>query len=143
MLLYVEGVKHGRGFMSALRALARAKPVVVLKVGRHASGSRAARSHTGALVGDDAVFDAVLARCGVVRVEGYNNLFAAARALAARRKPRDDCLGILTNGGGPGALAADAATANTMTSRLASANGSPPNLVTRSRRGHRIDRDLQ
>ncbi len=111
VLLYVEGVKHGRRFISALRALARAKPVVVLKVGRYASGSQAARSHTGALVGDDAVFDAVLARCGVVRVDGYHDLFAAAKALATRRRPRGERLAILTNGGGPGVLAADAASA--------------------------------
>jgi acetyltransferase len=109
VLLYVEGVKHGRAFMGALRALARAKPVVVLKVGRHAAGSRAARSHTGALVGDDAVFDAVLRRCGVVRVEGYHHLFAAATALSSPRKPAGPRVAIITNGGGPGALAADAA----------------------------------
>jgi acetyltransferase len=109
VLLYVEGVKQGRAFMGALRALARAKPVVVLKVGRHAAGSRAARSHTGALVGDDAVFDAVLRRCGVVRVEGYHHLFAAATALANPRKPAGRRVALITNGGGPGALAADAA----------------------------------
>jgi acetyltransferase len=109
VLLYVEGVKRGRRFMGALRAIARAKPVVVLKVGRHAEGSRAALSHTGALVGDDAAFDAALRRCGVVRVDGYQNLFAAAKALAHRRKPAGNRIAIVTNGGGPGALAADAA----------------------------------
>jgi acetyltransferase len=96
-------------FVSALRALARAKPVIVLKVGRHAEGSRAAQSHTGALVGDDAVFDAVLARGGAVRVPGYRHLFAAARALVTHRKPAGPRLAIVTNGGGPGVLAADAA----------------------------------
>jgi len=109
VLLYVEGVSEGRRFVSALRALARAKPVIVLKVGRHSEASRAARSHTGALVGDDAVFDAVLARGGVVRVEGYRHLFAAARALVTHRKPAGRRLAIVTNGGGPGVLAADAA----------------------------------
>jgi len=109
VLLYVEGVSEGRRFVSALRALARAKPVIVLKVGRHSEASRAARSHTGALVGDDAVFDAVLARGGVVRVEGYRHLFAAARALVTHRKPAGPRLAIVTNGGGPGVLAADAA----------------------------------
>ena len=108
VLLYVEGVHHGRSFISALRAVARAKPVVVLKVGRHAAGSRAARSHTGALVGNDAVFDAVLARCGVVRVPSYGDLFAAARVLSGRHRPRGDRLAVVTNGGGPGVLAADA-----------------------------------
>jgi acetyltransferase len=108
VLLYVEGIHDGRTFISSLRAIARAKPVIVLKVGRYASGSQAARSHTGALVGNDAVFDAVLARCGVVRVHSAQDLFAAARALSSRRKPRGDRLAIVTNGGGPGVLAADA-----------------------------------
>ncbi len=108
VLLYVEGIHDGRTFISSLRAIARAKPVIVLKVGRYASGSQAARSHTGALVGNDAVFDAVLARCGVVRVHSAQDLFAAARALSSRRKPHGDRLAIVTNGGGPGVLAADA-----------------------------------
>jgi len=108
VLLYVEGIHDGRTFISSLRAIARAKPVIVLKVGRYASGSQAARSHTGALVGNDAVFDAVLARCGVVRVHSAQDLFAAARALSSRRKPHGDRLAVVTNGGGPGVLAADA-----------------------------------
>jgi acetyltransferase len=108
VLLYVEGIHDGRAFISGLRAIARAKPVIVLKVGRYASGSQAARSHTGALVGNDAVFDAVLTRCGVVRVHSAQDLFAAARALSSRRKPHGDRLAIVTNGGGPGVLAADA-----------------------------------
>jgi acetyltransferase len=95
--LDVEGIHDGRTFISSLRAIARAKPVIVLKVGRYASGSQAARSHTGALVGNDAVFDAVLARCGVVRVHSAQDLFAAARALSSRRKPRR-CLAVVTNG---------------------------------------------
>jgi acetyltransferase len=108
VLLYVEGVHNGRTFISSLRAIARAKPVIVLKVGRYASGSQAARSHTGALVGNDAVFDAVLTRCGVVRVHSAQDLFATARALSSRRKPHGDRLAVVTNGGGPGVLAADA-----------------------------------
>lgn len=108
VLLYVEGVHDGRSFISSLRAVARAKPVIVLKVGRHAAGSKAARSHTGALVGNDAVFDAVLARCGVVRVDSYQDLFAAARVLSGGNRPRGDRLAVVTNGGGPGVLAADA-----------------------------------
>lgn len=108
VLLYVEGIHDGRTFISSLRAIARAKPVIVLKVGRYASGSQAARSHTGALVGNDAVFDAVLARCGVVRVRSAQDLFATARALSSRRKPHGDRLAVVTNGGGPGVLAADA-----------------------------------
>lgn len=109
VLLYVEGVRQGRSFVSALRSLARCKPVVVLKVGRDAAASRAARSHTGALAGDDAVFDAVLRRCGVVRVHAYHELFAAAKALATLSGPVGNRIGVVTNGGGPGVLAADAA----------------------------------
>jgi acetyltransferase len=112
ILMYVEGIRDARRFVSALRAAARVKPVVALKVGRYASGSRAASSHTGALVGSDAVFDAALRRCGTVRVKTYTQLFAAARLLAANRGVTGDRLAILTNGGGPGVMAADSATEN-------------------------------
>ena len=93
ILLYVEGIRDARRYLSALRAAARVKPVIALKVGRYASGSRAASSHTGALVGSDAVFDAALRRAGTVRVKTYTQLFAAARAAgehapAAGRAPR-------------------------------------------------------
>jgi acetyltransferase len=109
ILLYVEGIHDARRFLSALRAAARTKPVVVLKTGRHLTGSRAASSHSGALVGDDAVFAAALRRSGTVRVETYTQLFAAARMLATRRIPRGNRLAIVTNGGGPGVMAADRA----------------------------------
>ena len=112
VLLYVEGIREARRFLSALRAAARVKPVVVLKVGRYASGSKAASSHTGALVGADGVFDAALRRAGSVRVKTYTQLFAAARALAAPRFPSGERLAILTNGGGPGVVAADCAAEN-------------------------------
>ena len=116
ILLYVEGIRDARRFMSALRAAARVKPVVVLKVGRYLSGSRAASSHTGALVGSDAVFDAALRRSGTVRVKTYTQLFAAAKILSAfarsNRAPGGQRLLILTNGGGPGVMAADSAAEN-------------------------------
>ncbi len=115
ILMYIEGIHDARGFMSALRAAARCKPVIALKVGRHASGSRAASSHTGALVGSDAVFDAALRRSGTVRVQTYTQLFAAARILAAGRPARGGRLAIVTNGGGPGVMAADAAADNGVT----------------------------
>lgn len=111
ILLYIEGVHDARAFMSSLRAAAAVKPVVVLKVGRHMTGSRAAMSHTGALVGDDAVFDIAFKRGGAIRVEAFNQMFAAAEALATGRLPQGlpgNRLAILTNGGGPGVLAADA-----------------------------------
>ena len=109
ILLYLEGVRDARRFVSGLRAAARSKPIVVVKVGRHAPGMKAARSHTGALVGNDAVFDAALRRSGVVRVQTYAELFAVARLLATDRLPVGNRLAILTNGGGPGVMAADAA----------------------------------
>jgi acetyltransferase len=112
ILLYVEGIRDARRFVSALRAAARVKPVIALKVGRYASGSRAAASHTGALVGSDAVFDAALRRAGTVRVRTYTQLFAAARVLSAERAPQGERLAILTNGGGPGVMAADSAAEN-------------------------------
>jgi acetyltransferase len=109
ILMYVEGIRDARRFVSALRAAARVKPVIALKVGRYASGSRAASSHTGALVGSDAVFDAALRRAGSVRVRTYTQLFAAARVLAVDRAPQGERLAIVTNGGGPGVMAADSA----------------------------------
>ena len=112
ILMYVEGVRDARRFVSALRAAARVKPVIALKVGRHASGSRAASSHTGALVGSDAVFDAALRRAGAVRVKTYTQLFAAARVLSSARAAHGERLAIVTNGGGPGVLAADSAADN-------------------------------
>ena len=112
ILMYIEGVHDARRFMSALRAAARVKPVVALKVGRYASGSRAASSHTGALVGSDAVYAAALRRGGSVRVKTYTQLFAAARILSAGRPAPGERLAILTNGGGPGVMAADSAAEN-------------------------------
>lgn len=112
ILMYVEGVHDARRFVSALRAASRVKPVVALKVGRYLSGSRAASSHTGALVGSDAVFEAALHRAGAVRVRSYTQLFAAARALASRLRPAGERLAIVTNGGGPGVVAADSAAEN-------------------------------
>jgi acetyltransferase len=112
ILLYVEGIRDARRYVSALRAAARVKPVIALKVGRHAGGSRAASSHTGALVGSDAVFDAALRRAGAVRVKTYTQLFAAARVLAGGPAAQGERLAIVTNGGGPGVIAADSAADN-------------------------------
>jgi acetyltransferase len=112
ILLYVEGVHDARRFVSAVRAASRVKPVIALKVGRYMSGSRAASSHTGALVGADPVFEAALARAGAVRVRTYTQLFAAARALAGGVLPAGERLAIVTNGGGPGVVAADSAAEN-------------------------------
>jgi acetyltransferase len=109
ILLYIEGVRDGRRLVSSLRAAARMKPVILMKVGRHPAGSRAAVSHTGAIVGRDDVFDAVVRRTGVVRVDTAGELVAAALALASKVHPRGDRLAVITNGGGPGVMAADRA----------------------------------
>ncbi len=109
ILLYVEGVRHARSFVSALRAAARVKPVFLVKVGRHEAGSKAALTHTGALVGADDVFDAAIRRSGAVRVGSIVQLFAAAQALSARFRPTGNRLAIVTNGGGPAAMASDRA----------------------------------
>jgi acetyltransferase len=98
-----------------VRAAASVKPIIVLKAGRHASGAKVVMSHTGALVGNDAVFDAALRRVGAIRVPKIGHLFAAAEALANGRLPRGNRLAIVTNGGGPGALAADAIDENEVT----------------------------
>jgi acetyltransferase len=109
ILLYVEGVRHARRFLSGLRAAARMKPVIVLKSGRHAEGAHAAATHTGAMIGGDDVFDAALERAGVVRVERITQWFSAAQTLAQGLSLRGENLLILTNGGGPGVMATDRA----------------------------------
>ena len=109
ILLYVEGVQSARSFISALRAAARIKPVIVLKSGRHSKSSEAAHTHTGALIGSDLVFDAALERGGAVRAQTFGQLFAAAEMLSANRRSKGNRLGIITNGGGAGVLAADRA----------------------------------
>lgn len=107
ILLYIEGIHDARRFMSAIRAAARAKPVVVMKAGRHSEGSKAAASHTGALVGSDDVFDAALRRAGVLRVQDFADFFSAAATLDTGVRTRGKCLAIVTNAGGPGVMAAD------------------------------------
>ncbi|MBP6008238.1 MAG: GNAT family N-acetyltransferase [Rhodoferax sp.] len=107
IVVYLEGITNARRFMSALRAAANAKPVVVLKAGRKAPAHRAALTHSGAIVGSDDVFDAALRRAGAVRVRSFVALFSAAKCLASRYRPVGRRLAIVTNGGGPGVLAAD------------------------------------
>ncbi|WP_295540480.1 bifunctional acetate--CoA ligase family protein/GNAT family N-acetyltransferase [uncultured Thiohalocapsa sp.] len=109
ILLYVEGIRNARRFMSGLRAAARLKPVVVVKSGRHPAGSRAALSHTGAWVGSVEVFSAAMERSGAVQVERLWQLFAAAQVFGAGRRLAGDRIAIISNGGGPGVLAADRA----------------------------------
>lgn len=107
IVLYVEGVKDARKFMSAARAAARLKPVVVVKSGRMAQGAKAAATHTGALAGSDAVYDAAFRRAGLLRVMDLRELFDCAALLGRSRAPQGARLAILTNGGGLGILAID------------------------------------
>nr|MBP6251302.1 CoA-binding protein [Rubrivivax sp.] len=119
ILLYVESISGARKFMSAARAAARNKPVIVVKAGRSAQGQAAAASHTGALAGSDAVFDAAVQRAGMLRVDTLQQLFDAALTLdrLAKGAPgiATDRLTIVTNGGGAGVMAADAAAAAGLT----------------------------
>jgi acetyltransferase len=109
ILLYIESIKTPRKFMSAARAAARNKPVIVVKAGRAPAGARAAASHTGALAGADDVFDAAIRRAGLLRVDTLHDLLSAVETLSHAPKVSGERLAILTNGGGAGVLAADAA----------------------------------
>jgi len=107
ILLYVEGITNPKKFMSAARAAARAKPVVVVKAGRHAEAAKAAASHTGALAGVDDVYDAAFRRAGLLRVFDLDELFDAAATLDRIKPFPGHDLAVLTNGGGLGVLAVD------------------------------------
>jgi acetyltransferase len=109
ILLYIESIESPRKFMSAARAAARNKPVIVVKAGRAGKGMAAAASHTGALAGSDIVFDAAIRRAGMLRVDTLQELFMAAETLARFGANRDETLTLMTNGGGAGVMAADAA----------------------------------
>lgn len=111
ILLYIESIESPRKFMSAARAAARNKPVVVVKAGRGAKGAAAAASHTGALAGSDLVYDAAIRRAGMLRVSNLQDLFTAAETLTRFGRNHDCALTIMTNGGGAGVMAADAAEA--------------------------------
>ncbi|MEJ0040366.1 MAG: bifunctional acetate--CoA ligase family protein/GNAT family N-acetyltransferase [Gammaproteobacteria bacterium] len=108
ILLYVEAISGARKFMSAARAAARNKPVIVVKAGRYAEGAKAAASHTGALAGADDVYDAAFRRAGILRVDTTRELFDAAETLARLRPLTGERLAIVSNGGGPAVMATDA-----------------------------------
>lgn len=124
ILLYIEAIKDARKFMSAARAAARVKPVVVVKSGRMAQGAKAAATHTGALAGADAVYDAAFRRAGVLRVSDLRELFDCAETLGRIGSPAGKRLAILTNGGGIGVLAVD---------RLADLGGIPAPMTPDTR----------
>jgi acetyltransferase len=104
----MESVGEARSFLSAAREVALTKPIIVLKVGRTAPGAKAVMSHTGASAGSDEVCDAAFRRAGVLRVNTLDELFGMAEVLGKQPRPRGSRLAIVTSGGGPGALAADA-----------------------------------
>jgi acetyltransferase len=108
ILLYVESITNAKKFMSAARSFARAKPIVVIKSGRFSEGAKAASSHTGALAGEDAIYDAAFKRAGVVRVKEIEDLFGCSSILAKQPRPTGPNLALITNAGGPGVLATDA-----------------------------------
>lgn len=107
ILLYVESIRDARAFMSAARAAARSKPVVLIKGGRHPVSARAALSHTGALAGVDAVYDTAFRRAGLLRVDDLGEMFAAAETLSLVPRVNGKRIAVITNGGGVGVLAAD------------------------------------
>lgn len=108
ILIYMEQMTHAAKFISAARRAARVKPVIVLKAGRNAAAAKAAKSHTGALAGSDAAYNAAFRRAGVLRVNELQQLFDAAETLSSAPPLPGERLVILTNGGGAGVLAADA-----------------------------------
>ena len=107
IMLYVESLKNPRKFMSAAREFARDKPIVVVKAGRFRESSEATLCHTGALAGEDTIYDAAFRRAGIVRVKGINDLFSCAEALTMQPNPCGNRLTIITNAGGPAILATD------------------------------------
>lgn len=108
IVLYMESVGDARSFLSAAREVALTKPIIVMKSGQTEMAAKAATSHTGALMGSDAVFDAALRRCGVLRVNRISDLFDMADVLSKQPRPKGSKLTIVTNAGGPGVLATDA-----------------------------------
>ena len=108
IVLYMESIGDVRKFLSAARSVSRTKQVIVVKAGRHEAGARAAASHTGALAGADAVFDAAFRRAGILRVTTIPDLFHMSEILAMQPPPLGPALAIITNAGGPGVMATDA-----------------------------------
>jgi acetyltransferase len=108
IILYIESIRDARAFMSALRSYARTKPIIIYKAGRFPQSAAVAASHTGALVSEDAVYDAAFKRAGVARVLNIGEIFDCAMLVGRQRIPAGSRLGIVTNAGGPGVMAVDA-----------------------------------
>jgi acetyltransferase len=108
IILYIESISEAREFMSAARAFARTKPIVAYKAGRFAESAQAAASHTGAMAGVDAVYEAAFQRAGIERIFQVEDMFDCAELLARQQTPKGDRLAIITNAGGPGVMTTDA-----------------------------------
>jgi len=107
IVIYMESLEHAEEFLSIASTCIKTKPIIVLKAGRSEEGSHAARSHTGNLTGNDAVFDAAFARAGIIRVRSISELFDSAKTLSMQPIPKGNRLAIVTNAGGPGVIATD------------------------------------
>ena len=107
IMLYMEGIGNARKFMSAARGFARNKPIIILKPGRFTESAKAAMSHTGAMAGDDQVYDAAFKRAGVIRIKGIEDLFNTAEVLHSKNLPKGLDLAVITNAGGAGVIATD------------------------------------
>jgi len=111
ILMYLEDISHGRAFLETAREITwqAQKPMLAIKSGRSAEGARAAASHTGSLVGSDSSYDALFYQSGILRVEGVDELFNHAIAFSKQPIPKGNRIAIVTNAGGPGIMATDAA----------------------------------
>ncbi len=107
IVLYVESLSHARAFMSAARAFARKKPIIVYKSGRFPESAAAAASHTGAMASEDSIYDAVFRRAGIARVFNFGDIFDFTDLIGRKRAPKGSNLAIITNAGGPGVMATD------------------------------------
>jgi acyl-CoA synthetase (NDP forming) len=110
--MHVEDLKDGRAFAEVAQRVSKQKPIVVLKAGRTAVGARAASSHTGALAGNDKVYDAVLRQSGVIRAYSLNDMLEFARGLQVLPTPKGENIVIVTGAGGSGVLLSDACVDN-------------------------------
>lgn len=108
IITYIESVNHPRSFMTAARAFARTKPIIVYKAGRFAESAAVATSHTGAMASSDAVYDAAFKRVGMARVFDIGEIFDCAELIGRNKIPTGSRLAIVTNAGGPGVMATDA-----------------------------------
>lgn len=108
IILYIESITNSRKFMTAARAFARKKPIIVYKAGRFPESAKVAASHTGAMASEDAVYDAAFQRAGLARVYEIGDIFSVAELIGRNKFPRGPRLGIITNAGGPGVMATDA-----------------------------------